>query len=243
MKNERLLNAIGKIDDDMISNAAQDTKAKKKHSWGKWGAMAACLCLVAAIIIPISQRQTNNGTFDTEPKKELTLEEAANDPVFGRLFPTTIMDGYIIDAPAGIYDDTVLSVRFFDETTHDEMVIEVASKEWFYNQYPGVILNTVFYRENSFGTGSYIDIDGGEYVVQYSFSRIAIGSESDHDRNESFLKMVNSAEQFGDFVLFDRYLYRTNDLSRETLAWLEWYNALTPENRLLVDSIPAELLQ
>lgn len=69
MKNERLLNAIGKIDDDMIANAVHDTKAKKKHSWVKWGAMAACFCLVfcALTIIHFNDKSHNQGTGDLTP--------------------------------------------------------------------------------------------------------------------------------------------------------------------------------
>lgn len=69
MKNERLLNAIGKIDDDMIANAVHDTKAKKKHSWVKWGAMAACFCLVfcALTIIHFNDKSHNQGTGDLAP--------------------------------------------------------------------------------------------------------------------------------------------------------------------------------
>lgn len=48
MKNEKLLNVIGKIDDDLIFGAFNDTKAKKKNAWPKWGAIAACLCLAVA---------------------------------------------------------------------------------------------------------------------------------------------------------------------------------------------------
>lgn len=48
MKNEKLLNVIGKIDDDLIFGAFHDTKAKKKNAWSKWGAIAACLCLAVA---------------------------------------------------------------------------------------------------------------------------------------------------------------------------------------------------
>lgn len=48
MKNEKLLMAMGNIDDALISGAVNDTKAKKKNAWLKWGAMAACLCVVVA---------------------------------------------------------------------------------------------------------------------------------------------------------------------------------------------------
>ena len=46
MKSEKLLDAIGKIDDNLIYNAVHDTPKKKKGSWFKWGAIAACLCLM-----------------------------------------------------------------------------------------------------------------------------------------------------------------------------------------------------
>lgn len=48
MKNEKLLNVIGKIDDELISGAVNDKKIKKKNAWIKWGAVAACLCVVVA---------------------------------------------------------------------------------------------------------------------------------------------------------------------------------------------------
>lgn len=49
MKNEKLLHAIGKIDDALISGAATDSKTKKqKNGWLKWSAMAACLALAVS---------------------------------------------------------------------------------------------------------------------------------------------------------------------------------------------------
>lgn len=51
MKNERLLDALGKMDEDLIAEAAPGKKPPKKAKtavWVKWGALAACLCLVVA---------------------------------------------------------------------------------------------------------------------------------------------------------------------------------------------------
>ena len=50
MKNERLLDALGKMDEDLIAEAAPGRKPSKKAktvAWVKWAAVAACLCLVA----------------------------------------------------------------------------------------------------------------------------------------------------------------------------------------------------
>ena len=52
MTNESILDAIGGINE----NAVQDAKAYKRPKskrWFRWGAMAACLCLVVGIAIPI----------------------------------------------------------------------------------------------------------------------------------------------------------------------------------------------
>lgn len=43
MNSKDLYNAIGKVDDDILE---QSETAKKKTNWLKWGAVAACLCLV-----------------------------------------------------------------------------------------------------------------------------------------------------------------------------------------------------
>lgn len=41
--------ALGQIDDKYITKAINYQPHRKSHSWIKWGAMAACLCLVAII--------------------------------------------------------------------------------------------------------------------------------------------------------------------------------------------------
>lgn len=58
MKNEKMLHAIGQIDDELIYGAVNDVKATrtKKHGWRKWAAMAACLCLVVAGGFGLSHR-------------------------------------------------------------------------------------------------------------------------------------------------------------------------------------------
>jgi hypothetical protein len=69
MKNEKLLQAIGKIDDELVYGAVNDTKErKKKNTWVKWSAMAACMCLIVGSIAMISH-------FDKEQ----------NDPQLGEI--------------------------------------------------------------------------------------------------------------------------------------------------------------
>ena len=50
MKNPRILDAMGNIDDKLISEAATYKPQKKKTpTWTKWMAAAACLCLIVAV--------------------------------------------------------------------------------------------------------------------------------------------------------------------------------------------------
>lgn len=48
MKKEELFNIIGEVDEQKVAAAgrAMQTKKKSRPIWVKWGAMAACLCLV-----------------------------------------------------------------------------------------------------------------------------------------------------------------------------------------------------
>lgn len=55
MKTEKLLHAIGNIDDELILNAGKDKKIRKKNKWLDWGIkgiLAACLCLVIGLVWP-----------------------------------------------------------------------------------------------------------------------------------------------------------------------------------------------
>ena len=48
MKEKRILNLLGQVNDDYIAEAAPPKSSKSKHHGVKWGIVAACLCLVLA---------------------------------------------------------------------------------------------------------------------------------------------------------------------------------------------------
>ena len=64
MTTPRIAKAMEYIDDDFVSGAVTYTRAKKKNSWMKWGAIAACLCLMIAAF-PIIQNLTHTQEADT----------------------------------------------------------------------------------------------------------------------------------------------------------------------------------
>ena len=59
----KMAKAMGYIDDDLVTGAVEYKRTKKKNSWMKWGAMAACLCLVVALF-PLINSMVNTETPD-----------------------------------------------------------------------------------------------------------------------------------------------------------------------------------
>lgn len=62
MNEKNILRALGNVDNQYIKEAEPVKKTEKKIAWQKWAAMAACLCLVAAGAIMISQHDPNDST-------------------------------------------------------------------------------------------------------------------------------------------------------------------------------------
>lgn len=97
MKNEILLDALGKMDEELIAEAAPGKKPPKKAknaAWVKWGAMAACLCLVIGGIVwrtkTLSHKEEPSGYVVSEkgitiPALEVSLakETAAMSDMIG----------------------------------------------------------------------------------------------------------------------------------------------------------------
>lgn len=50
MSKDRIIDSLGRIDDDMVQGVEALRKKKKRPAWMKWGAMAACFCLLIAAV-------------------------------------------------------------------------------------------------------------------------------------------------------------------------------------------------
>ena len=53
MNRKDLYNGFNEVDDDILERSETASKSKKKPTWLKWGAIAACLCLVVSIASPV----------------------------------------------------------------------------------------------------------------------------------------------------------------------------------------------
>ena len=58
MKEKRILNLLGQVNDDYIAEAAPPKSSKSKHHGVKWGIVASCLCLVLAGVLQLGRKPT-----------------------------------------------------------------------------------------------------------------------------------------------------------------------------------------
>ena len=184
------------------------------------GTMAACACLLVMITLPhmAGGGSSSEGAYVTEGtmQEELadrveapaqaaedmeTMEEAGLEAApeehtavvdYTCMLPTEILDGYEPEGSAAIYEEVVLQVKYYNEELQDELLIRIAHKEWFAEEMENAEMNKVLYRERLGGKGSYIYIDGGAYIAEYSFSNRDIAEM------ERFYDMVYSASFFGE---------------------------------------------
>ena len=61
------------------------------------------------------------------------------------------------------------------------------------------------------------------------------------DDNYWLFEAINKKSSMGETVEFHGKLYNKADLSEETLEWLEWYNSLSSDEQLSINSVPNEL--
>ena len=85
MKNERLIDALEKVDEDLIMEAAPGNKPPKKmkdKTWLKWGAMAACALVIVGIGVPFilsGDRNLSGGGDPEEPQLEGNISDITSD--------------------------------------------------------------------------------------------------------------------------------------------------------------------
>lgn len=66
MRNKRILNAIGQVNDNYIEEAIPHKQTAKSHHWVKWCAIAACFALIVSASIPLISRITTKDPKEIE---------------------------------------------------------------------------------------------------------------------------------------------------------------------------------
>ena len=210
---ERILSKL--LEQNQLHNMKQNERSKTGKRTIILLASVLSVVLISGLICirlgifsftkPYEPETNQNGTsekgeivHDIEAKIEMTLDEAANEKRLGSLFPREILNGYIPEDNPGLYgaDAEVLYAKFANDELGDEMIIEVASEQWFHSHVPDSLLtNTIIYEKTLNGVSSYIYIKSGANIVSYSFTTRDIATISE------FCDMVNSADGISDFVI------------------------------------------
>lgn len=74
MKYKRLLDRIGEIDDRYIAEAAPGAESSARPAWVRWAALAACLCLIVAVI-PLASGVLHRSGRTEDPASENAVSE------------------------------------------------------------------------------------------------------------------------------------------------------------------------
>lgn len=99
MTNENILDAIGGINEKAVQEA-KAYKCPKSKRWFRWGAMAACLCLVAGIAIPILHHK---GGIDHQGPLQDTVAFEFNGKFYEAVKTPEVLEKYGL--PAKITED------------------------------------------------------------------------------------------------------------------------------------------
>ena len=100
MSKDRVVDSLGRIDDDMIQSVEALRQKRKRPEWKKWGAMAACLCLIVASTYVIPRITDPSPGYVPAPNPDGTIQRVEPPDVYPShpiLRPGD--EGYIDPAP------------------------------------------------------------------------------------------------------------------------------------------------
>ncbi len=239
MTNEKLYEVLGDINENHINEARAYHKAKKP-GWVKWGAIAACLCLMVPLTaFAIDTIQYNAavdylnslgipvedlGDYSHKEIKEAvkTIDAGESSPLTEEILNLLPGNEEQIDVPTQVTSEQIRELE--PAMTREEVL--------------SLLGNT-----QDIGSGIYIyvyEVDG-EYLLHIPFA--SDGAQLGVT-GEDLLKALTPIS--GDIgsngtIEFNGQSFSKSDLTEETLEWLKWYNSLSPEEQLAVSSIPADL--
>lgn len=220
MKKEELFDIIGEVDEEKVKAAGQSL-SKKKHShkiWIKWGALAACICIVIVSVISILPKRQpltvtlSNGeeiTFSTNgslyanniaisiaERRPLTETEAS--VVFGTSqidASVTFEEGtYEFIILGGTIDDFDIEVRRKDIPSC--VIIEGEENTSYIND---VAVTAGYFITDTNSKGEKTAIVYGSFVVgNYTVSLETVGADSELENlcnalAEEILKLIENA--------------------------------------------------
>lgn len=175
MKNEKILNAMGKISDELIEDAVITTRNKTHTAvWWKWAAAAACFCLIAAAFIALGL-QNNPGKLNTQLSANPSVgvedpdnHESTTQPKSKNVLLVNAVDGIVsadMDVQFTHYPDPA-------EAGNDDVLKQFEAAIGFsYGDFtakiPDVFVKKSFYSVDSHGYATGTEYIPHDYVFGY----------------------------------------------------------------------------
>ena len=82
MSKDKVVDSLGRIDDDMIQGVEALRQKKKRPAWTRWGAMVACLCLIVASTFVIPRITDPNPSGVPIPNPDGTIQRGDEPDVY-----------------------------------------------------------------------------------------------------------------------------------------------------------------
>ena len=128
MKNERILNAVGKISDELIEDAAITTKKKTRPVvWVRWAAMAACFALIIGLGIGnFNFFKGSNGDLPGEVIQSSTQQDTGKtdpdtDSVIDRPIIWCNTNGGVEDSGFVEWNGKTITLSLYDALSDEEI--------------------------------------------------------------------------------------------------------------------------
>lgn len=249
MKRKIISDAITNISSEYIEKAADYSVSRKKRKpiLIKCAAMAACLCLVVAGAITLFPEQQSNSPVSgvlaevTEILNDNQFEAVitGEDGNFNKNDVVTVTYESNEKIVIAIGDTVAITYSKFEKTGRGYKIsagqIEIVSARGQQNGTTEVIE----FHGTQFNKAD-LSKETLEWLEQYN------SLSPEEQLSISFVPSELRSSKGGeanadDYVVFHGETFLKAELSIETLEWLEWYNSLTPEGQLAVNSIPSDL--
>lgn len=180
MTNEKLYEVLGDINEKHVKEAGEYRKTKKPV-WLKWGAVAACLCLVVGLAIPVLTPKGGPGQSDhLRPLNVMEYNGAYYESV--DMTDKEVLDTY--NLPHEITADMV-GISLGAGLDHDGKPTEQTLHQ--YVPYADIVTITTGLEQERVQRAVYIVEDGGAYSFALFCNFIGFDSNTHTEASEMFV--------------------------------------------------------
>ena len=195
MTNEKLYEVLGDINEKRVKEA-RDYRKAKKPVWVKWGAMAACLCLVVGLAIPVLNPKGGPGQDD--PLRPLNMIEYNGAYYEGiDMTDTKTLDSF--NLPHEITTDMIGASLGTGLDSAGEKTEQILYQ---YVPYADIVTITDELKQERTQRAVYIVEDGGAYSFALFCNFIGFDSNTHTEASEMFVVYgVDEAEDIASITI------------------------------------------